>query len=125
MIKAPRSASGALIQGLGVASIFEKTNPRPPNAVRNAVMVLREQWPVRRVHVVGVAVGAGAVQLKQDQARRVVGLPGLGELGFLPHQADDARVASIQPPDANPQRIAARRVTLVVAGQNDPRAEED
>ncbi len=40
MTNAPSSAKGALIQGLRVAPMREKINPKPPNAVINAVMVV-------------------------------------------------------------------------------------
>ena len=84
-----------------------------------------ERAVIGRVHVVGVAVGAGAVQLQQDQARGVVGQPGLAEFGCLRHLAEDACVAAVQASDADAERIAPRRLARVVAGQDDPRAKED
>ena len=67
----------------------------------------------------GIAVGAGAVEVQQDHARRVVGQPRLAEAASSSISVLHVRVARAVAADVDAQRIAPFRVLVVVARQDD------
>ena len=118
------AAGGAAVgdAGLAVADAAEQLFDVGDQLVRDGLAV---GAVVGGVDLVGVAQGSVAVEVQEDHARGVVGIPVGGEGGAGAHHAVDGGVAGAEAANVDAQRVAAVGFLVETARQDDAGAEVD